>query len=43
MYQYPSAGRQVLLLEEVHVRHGHVGAGRLYDLLCSEYWWPNLR
>ena len=27
----------------MHVRNGHVGGARLYELLTLEYWWPHMR
>lgn len=37
---YPSPASRLLLLEECHLAHCHVGAAKLYDLLRPAYWWP---
>jgi transposase InsO family protein len=40
---YPPEGLQVLLLEEEHLRHCHVGGEKLFHLLEGRYYWPSLR
>lgn len=40
---YPSAGLQLLLLEEVHTSHHHVGGEKMHHILASRWYWPNMR
>ena len=40
---YPAAGTQLLILEEVHVQHQHVGGEKLFHLLAQHFYWPTLR
>ena len=40
---YPPRGLQVLLMEEEHLRHNHVGGEKLYHLLAGRYYWPTMR
>jgi hypothetical protein len=39
---YPSHGLRTLLLEEVHVRHQHIGGEKMCHLLGAQCWWPGL-
>lgn len=40
---FPPKGLQLLLMEEYHVTHSHVGGEKLYHLLAAQYFWPTLR
>jgi Integrase zinc binding domain/Integrase core domain len=40
--KYPSPGYRVLLLEEIHTTYLHIGAPKMYHLLRSTFWWPNM-
>lgn len=39
---YPSPAARLLLLEEVHLAYLHIGAPKLFQLLHSTYWWPDM-
>ena len=40
---YPPAALQVLLMEETHVQHMHVGGEKVFRVLKERYFWPNMR
>jgi len=40
---YPPKGLQLLLMEEVHTHHQHVGGEKLYHLLAANYFWPSMK
>ena len=39
---YPSQGLRLLLLEEVHVKHQHIGGEKMCHLLSQSCWWPHM-
>ena len=39
---YPSPAAHLLILEEVHLAYLHIGAPKMYHLLRSRYWWPDM-
>ena len=40
---YPPKALQVLLLEEAHISHAHVGGEKLFHLLRPHYYWSTFR
>ena len=39
----PTAAFRILLLEEVHIVHLHVGAPKMLALLQKKYYWPDMQ
>lgn len=39
---YPSPAERILIMEEQHLLHCHIGGARLHSLLVARYWWPRM-
>lgn len=39
---YPPIGARILILEEVHIKHQHIGAEKLHHLVAQQCYWPNM-
>jgi Integrase zinc binding domain len=40
---FAPVGFQLLIMEEVHVQHHHIGGQKMYELLKHKCYWPTMK